>query len=139
MQNDTDKITYKLKRTPKRNKREKESDSSRESLEMELESFNNKNMTKKKTADGEEIKFFFNLPPEKSKKTKPAICTSKTMPRFSLNLPFNENNELNFKDILVNYINSPELKAKKNKFKEDKRRSVIYERPNVVLTLNGES
>ena len=48
-----------LKKNPKRNKKENDSNSSRESLEMEIRSYKqNKKISQKKTGEGEEIKFF---------------------------------------------------------------------------------
>ena len=72
MKNDTDRITYKMKKNRKNKRMDEDSDSSRESLEIELESYrNNKNMCRRKTQNGEQIKFFFNdLPSESPEKKK---------------------------------------------------------------------
>ena len=145
MKNDTDRITYKMKKNRKNKRMDEDSDSSRESLEIELESYrNNKNMCRRKTQNGEQIKFFFNdLPsesPEKKNTKSNPISSSKTNPPALLNLS-KKKIEFNFKDILLNYVNSPKYPTK-NQEKEnpqiERRDSIIYGDPETVLTLNGD-
>ena len=141
---DSDRKTFKLKKNPKRNKKENDSNSSRESLEMEIKSYKqNKKISQKKTGEGEEIKFFFNEPPQSPEKKYSKfkinpISSSRTFPKPNIKLSKGKN-DFNFKDILLNYVNSPERQAKTKKdVKEDKRSSVIYGNPETVLTLNGD-
>lgn len=144
MKNDTDRKTFKLK-NPKKREKGNESNSSRESLEMEIRSYkNNKKIQRKKTGEGEEIKFFFNEPTvdKKNKLSRfnnntPTISSNRTNPNPILNI--NTKNESNFKDILLHYVNSPENHTKKRiEEKVDKRNSVIYGNPMTILTLNGD-
>ena len=141
--NDSDRKTFKLKNYHKK-KKDKDSNSSRESLEMEIKSFeNNKKISQKKTGEGEEIKFFFNEPPITKKKIVSKfklspISSNKTNPHPTFNL-LNEKNESNFKDILLHYVKSPENQTKKKiDEKVDKRSSIIHGDPQTVLTLNGD-
>ena len=141
--NDSDRKTFKLKKNQKKEK-DKDSNSSRESLEMEIKSYKkDKNISEKKIGEGEEIKFFFNEPPTAKKnnvskfKLSP-ISSIKTSPHSTFNL-LNENNESNFKDILLHYVKSPKNQTKmKKEEKEDRRSSVIFGNPQTVLTLNGD-
>ena len=143
MKNDMDRITYKLKKNPKKKKKEKDSNSSRESLEMELKSFKaNEEISMKKTADGEEIKFFFNNPITENKKPKFKISPTSTMKinqKSTLNL-LKGQNEPNFKDILLNYVKSPECKTKKKEEEGpiERKSTIIHGNPETVLTLNGD-
>ena len=124
MKNDNDRKTFKLKNNKKVNKKEKDSNSSRESLEMEIKSHKNyPKISRKKTAEGEEIKFFFNeaLLPVKKKSSKykvPLISSVKSIPRPNLNLSKGKN-DFNFKDILLNYVNSPERHSKRKEEDEE--------------------
>ena len=140
---DSDRKTFKLKNYHKK-KKEKDSNSSRESLEMEIKSFkNNKKISQKKTGEGEEIKFFFNESPITKKKNVSKfklspISSNKTNPHPTFNL-LNEKNESNFKDILLHYVKSPENQTKKKIDEDvDRRSSIIHGDPQTVLTLNGD-
>jgi hypothetical protein len=140
---DSDRKTFKLKNYHKK-KKEKDSNSSRESLEIEIKSFkNNKKISQKKTGEGEEIKFFFNETPitKKSNVSKfklSPISSNKTNPHPTFNL-LNEKNESNFKDILLHYVKSPENQTKKKIDEDvDRRSSIIHGDPQTVLTLNGD-
>ena len=144
MNNDSDRKTFKLKKNPKRNKKENDSNSSRESLEMEIRSYKqNKKISQKKTGEGEEIKFFFNEPPQSPEKKNSKfkinhISSTRTFPKPNFKLSKGKD-DFNFKDILLNYVNSPERQTKTKKDeKVDKRSSVIYGNPETVLTLNGD-
>ena len=141
MKNDSDRITYKIKNFGRKKKKENNSNSSRESLEMELESYRKNNkLCRRKTQAGEEIKFFFNEPSEKKnqKINKSSISSCKTNPISRLNLP-KQKNEFNFKDILLHYVNSPKCPTKKKEDdKLERRTSIIYGDPETVLTLNGD-
>ena len=137
----SDTVTYKLKKKKKR--KENNSNNSKESLEMEINTLKkSKTISKKKAGEGEEIKFFFNEPPilkfKTSKFKAPSIQTKRTQ-KSNLNLS-TEKNEFNFKDFLLNYVNSPERQTKKNNGNEqiEKRSSVIYGNPEINLTLNGD-
>ena len=143
MKNDSDRKTFKMKNN--RKKKENNSNSSRESLEIEIRSHKNyPKISKKKTAEGEEIKFFFNDPPVKKKNSKFEIAplsSVKTVPRPNF-IVSKEKNEFNFRDILLNYVNSPECHTKRKdqekREKVERRKSIIYGDPITVLTLNGD-
>ena len=140
MKND-DRITYKLKNKPKK-KKENDSNNSRDSLEMELKSYKaNEKIKRKKTAAGEEIKFFFNDAITDNKLSKFSISpkpTIKINPRSTFNFS-KEQSQLNFKDILLNYVKSPKCKNKKKDDNRIERKStIIYGNPETVLTLNGD-
>ena len=136
-----DRITYRLKNSSK-NKKENNSNSSRESLEKEIESFRkNKTLSRTKTQKGEEIKFFFNEHLTENKNSNCKIsrlysCKTKPIQKFNKS---NKKNEFNFKDILLNYVNSPKYPTKKKEDdKNEKRNSIIYGDPETILTLNGD-
>ena len=140
MKND-DRITYKLKNKPKK-KKENDSNNSRDSLEMEIKSYKaNETIKRKKTAAGEEIKFFFNDAITDNKLSKFSISpkpTIKINPRATYNFS-KEQSQLNFKDILLNYVKSPKCKNKKKDDTPIERKStIIYGNPQTVLTLNGD-
>ena len=146
MKNDTDRITYKMKNNKNNSKKDEDSNSSRESIEMEIKSFTkNKKFSRRKTQEGEQIKFFFNdLPPEppekKNTKYSSFISSCKTNPPALLNYSKTKN-ESNFKDILLSYVNSPKRPANKNEKENaqiERRKSIIYGDPETVLTLNGD-
>ena len=133
-----DSVTYKVKKNKKKNKKENISNSSRDSIEKEICSYDSNIISKKASSKGEEIKFFFNPPSSKTidQKSK-SLFSCKTIRK--LKDEKEEKNECNFKDILINYMNSPQIKSRKlNEDKEDRRKSIIYEKPDVVLTLHGE-
>lgn len=145
MKNDTDRITYKLKNYNKKAQKDNDSNNSSDSIEMEIQSFNtNKKMIGKKTDTGEEIKFFFNSPITENKKENK---NNYSRPSFKINQAstFNfskRSKEFNFKDILLNYVQSPKCKIKKkdddDKNNFERRNSVIYGNPETILTLNGD-
>ena len=129
-----DTITYKLKK--KKKKKENDSNNSKESLEKEISSIKkSKTISHKKIGEGEEIKFFFNESPKKSKFNSPPLQTKRTH-----DLEINKKDEFNFKDFLLNYVNSPERQTKKKNDNEqiERRSSVIYGNPETNLTLNGD-
>ena len=132
--NNNDSVTYKMKKYKKKNK-DNISNSSRDSIEKEIRSYDSNVISKKGTSKGEEIKFFFNQTPSQTieQKTKSkSLFSSRTIRK-------SKEKDCNFKDILINYINSPQARSKKlNEDKEDRRKSIIYEKPDVVLTLNGD-
>ena len=98
MINDSDRKTFKLNKNPKRNKKDNDSNSSRESLEMEIRSYKqNKKISQKKTGEGEEIKFFFNdLPMSKR------LATASNKNKLSYLNSQREKDEFDFKEILLN-------------------------------------
>ena len=133
-----DSVTYKMKKK-KNNGKENISNSSRDSLEKEILSYGSNIISKTGSSKGEEIKFNFNPPSSQTmdKKSK-SLFSCKTI-RKSKENEKDEKNVCNFKDILINYMNSPQIKSKKlNEDKEDRRKSIIYEKPDMVLTLHGE-
>ena len=133
--NNNDSVTYKMKKYKKKNKKENTSNSSRDSIEKEIRSYDSNVISKKGSSKGEEIKFFFNQTPSQTieQKTKSkSLFSSRTIRK-------SKEKDCNFKDILINYINSPQARSRKlNEDKEDRRKSIIYEKPDVVLTLNGD-
>ena len=118
MKND-DRITYKLKKKPKQ-KKENDSNNSRDSLEMEIKSYKtNEKISRKKTAAGEEIKFFFNDTITDNKESKFNISPKPSI-KINSKSTFNytkEHCQLNFKEILLNYVKSPKCRNKKKKMK----------------------
>ena len=133
--NNNDSVTYKMKKYKKKKNKENLSNSSRDSIEKEIRSYDSSIISKKGSSKGEEIKFFFNQTPSQTieQKTKSkSLFSSRTIRK-------SKEKDCNFKDILINYINSPQARSKKlNEDKEDRRKSIIYEKPDVVLTLNGD-
>ena len=128
------------KNVKEKNRKENTSNSSRDSIEKEIRSYESSVISKQGTARGEEIKFFFNPPSSQTldQKSK-SLFSSKTIRKSNEKEPKEEKNECNFKDILINYINSPQIRSRRlNEDKEDRRKSIIYEKPNIVLTLNGD-
>ena len=137
-----DSVTYKMKKKKKNNRKDNISNSSRDSLEKEILSYGSNIISKAGSSKGEEIKFNFNLPfSQATDKKSKSLFSSNTIRKSKLNEneEKDEKNVCNFKDILINYMNSPQVKSKKlNEDKEDRRKSIIYEKPDVVLTLNGD-
>ena len=135
MKDESDKQTFKLKKNPKKKKKEKDSNSSRDSLELTIESYKNNNkITQKETEEGEKIKFFFNeLPTNKINR----FATASNRKFQKLNLQ-KEKEEFDFREILLNYVNQTG-RTNENKSHKKERNSVIYTKPNAVLTLNGDS
>ena len=61
MEKEYDKQTFKLKKNPRKRNKDKESNSSRDSLELTIQSYKDSNqISQKVTEKGEKIKFFFN-------------------------------------------------------------------------------
>ena len=129
MEDDKDKITCKIERN---NNMDNNSNSSRESLENRLLSYTQPQENTDEQGGGEKIKFFFNIPAESK-------IQKKEKKNYELNLPFNKNNS-NFKEILLNYINSNKHMPKpENDSQHEGRNSrIIYKKPNSILTLNGD-
>ena len=135
MKDEPDKQAFKFKKKQKKRKKEKESNSSRDSLELTIESYKNNNkITQKETEEGEKIKFFFNeLPTNKINR----FATASNRKFQKLNLQ-KEKEEFDFREILLNYVNQTG-RTNENKSHKKERNSVIYTKPNAVLTLNGDS
>ena len=137
MKDESDKQTFKLKKNPKKRKKEKDSNSSRDSLELTIESYKNNNkITQKETEEGEKIKFFFNELPT-NKNNRFATASNKKFQKLNINLQ-KEKEEFDFREILLNYVNQTG-RTNENKSHKKERNSVIYTKPNAVLTLNGDS
>ena len=137
MKDESDKQTFKLKKNPKKKKKEKDSNSSRDSLELTIESYKNNNkITQKETEEGEKIKFFFNELPT-NKNNRFATASNKKFQKLNINLQ-KEKEEFDFREILLNYVNQTG-RTNENKSHKKERNSVIYTKPNAVLTLNGDS
>ena len=135
MKDESDKQTFKLKKNPKKKKKEKDSNSSRDSLELTIESYKNNNkITQKETEEGEKIKFFFNELPT-NKINRYATASNRKFQKLNLQ---KEKEEFDFREILLNYVNQTG-RTNENKTHKKKRNSVIYTKPNAVLTLNGDS
>ena len=135
MKDEPDKQAFKFKKKQKKRKKEKDSNSSRDSLELTIESYKNNNkITQKETEEGEKIKFFFNeLPTNKINR----FVTASNRKFQKLNLQ-KEKEEFDFREILLNYVNQTG-RTNENKSHKKERNSVIYTKPNAVLTLNGDS
>ena len=131
MKNKSDKETFKLKKNPKRKKKEKDSNSSRDSLELTIKSYQeNSKINQENMESGESIKFFFNEFP--INKNKSSTATSNK--RYQNNIK-KEKEEFDFKELLLNYVNQTG-RANDKKSKHDERGSIMK---NEVLTLNGEN
>lgn len=135
MKDEPDKQAFKFKKKQKKRKKEKESNSSRDSLELTIESYKNNNkITQKETEEGEKIKFFFNeLPTNKINR----FATASNRKFQKLNLQ-KEKEEFDFREILLNYVNQTG-RTNENKSHKKERNSIIYTKPNAVLTLNGDN
>ena len=135
MNNEADKQTFKLKKKRKKRNKEKESNSSRDSLELTIKTFQNNNkIIEKETEEGEKIKFFFNELPS----TKKNINLISDRKQQKLNIKSQkEKEEVDFREILLNYVNQTG-RTNENKSHKKERNSVIYTKPNTVLTLNGD-
>ena len=133
MKEEPDKQVFKIKKR----KKEKESNSSRDSLELTMQSFkNNNNITQKDTQEGENIKFFFNEFPN-NKNNRFATASNRKYQKLNLNFQ-KEKEEFDFREILLNYVNQTG-RTNENKSHKKEKNSVIYTKPNAVLTLNGDS
>ena len=137
MKDEPDKQVFKFKKDSKKRKEEKESNSSRDSLELTIRSYKNNNkITQKETEEGEKIKFFFNELPT-NKNNRFATASNKKFQKANINFQ-KEREEFDFREILLNYVNQTG-RTNENKSHKKERDSVIYTKPNVVLTLNGDS
>ena len=137
MKDEPDKQVFKFKKDSKKRKEEKESNSSRDSLELTIRSYKNNNkITQKETEEGEKIKFFFNELPT-NKNNRFATASNKKFQKANINFQ-KEREEFDFREILLNYVNQTG-RTNENKSHKKERNSVIYTKPNVVLTLNGDS
>ena len=135
MKDEPDKQTFKFKKKQKKRKKEKDSNSSRDSLELTIESYKNNNkITQKETEEGEKIKFFFNELPS-NKNNRFATASNRKFQKLNLQ---KEKEEFDFREILINYVNQTG-RTNENKSHKKERNSVIYTKPNAVLTLNGDS
>ena len=135
MKDEPDKQAFKFKKKQKKRKKEKESNSSRDSLELTIESYKNNNkITQKETEEGEKIKFFFNELPT-NKINRYATASNRKFQKLNLQ---KEKEEFDFREILLNYVNQTG-RTNENKSHKKERNSVIYTKPNAVLTLNGDS
>jgi len=135
MKDEPDKQAFKFKKKQKKRKKEKDSNSSRDSLELTIESYKNNNkITQKETEEGEKIKFFFNELPT-NKINRYATASNRKFQKLNLQ---KEKEEFDFREILLNYVNQTG-RTNENKSHKKERNSVIYTKPNAVLTLNGDS
>ena len=126
MKNKSDKQTFKLKKNPKKRKKEKDSNSSRDSLELTIKTYQENNkINQKDIGNGENIKFLFNeFPVNKNK--------------ISNNKNKKEKEEFDFRELLLNYVNQTG-RTKEKKSSKNEIGSIIYTKKNEVLTLNGEN
>ena len=128
MKNASDKQTFKLKKRLK--KKDKDSNSSKDSLELEMKSYRQNKKSQKKTAEGEEIKFFFN--------DLPIYKKASTLSNRRLNLNISKKKgEFDFKEILINYVNQTGRTNDQKSIKKEKD-SIIFSKSKEILTLNGE-
>ena len=133
MKKESDKQTIKKK---KKGKKDKESNSSRDSLELTIKSLQESNkMNENKTGDGEKIKFFFNeFPSNKVKRFQTA--SHKRLQNINIH---KEKEEFDFKEILLNYVNRTGRTTNEKRTEKNERGSVIYTKPNEVLTLKSDN
>ena len=136
MEKEYDKQTFKLKKNPRKRNKDKESNSSRDSLELTIQSYKNNNqISQKVTEKGENIKFFFN-DISTNKNNRFATASNRKSPKININQQ-KEKEEYDFREILLNYVNQTGRTENKSHAKE--KNSVIFSKPNEILTLNGES
>ena len=136
MEKEYDKQTFKLKKNPRKRNKDKESNSSRDSLELTIQSYKDSNqISQKVTEKGEKIKFFFN-DISTTKNSRFATASNRKSPKINLNLQ-KEKEEFDFREILLNYVNQTGRTENKSHAKE--RNSVIFSKPNEIITLNGDS
>ena len=136
MEKEYDKQTFKFKKKPKKRNKDKESNSSRESLELTIQSYKNNNqISQKVTEKGENIKFFFN-DISTNKNNRFATASNRKSSKININQQ-KEKEEFDFREILLNYVNQTGRTENKSHAKE--KNSVIFSKPNEILTLNGES
>ena len=139
MKNDEpDKQVFKLKKNPKRKKNEKDSNSSKDSLELTIQSLQDNNkMPDKETGEGEKVKFFFNELP-KNNANRFATTSNRKYQKLNINLQ-KEKEELDFREILLNYVNQTGRTNENKSIRKEERDSIIYTKPNGILTLNGDN
>ena len=89
----------------------------------------------KKTEKGENIKFFFN-DISTNKNNRFATASNRKSSKININQQ-KEKEEFDFREILLNYVNQTGRTENKSHAKE--KNSVIFSKPNEILTLNGES
>ena len=133
MKNKSDKQTFKLKKNPKKRKKDNDSNNSRDSLELTIKSYQeNSKINHKDMGTGENIKFLFNeFPVNKTK------ISNNKFPKLNPN-GHKEKEEFDFRELLLNYVNQTgRTNEKKSKYNDIG--SVIYTKKNEVLTLNGEN
>jgi hypothetical protein len=137
MKNISDKETIKYKKNKKKRKKEKDSNSSKDSLELTIKTYQENNkISQKKMGEGEKIKFFFNEFPINNK-TKCATASNRKFQKLNINFR-KEREEFDFREILLNYVNQTG-RTNEKKLNKKERNSVIYTKPNAILTLNGDS
>ena len=132
MKNKSDKETFKLRKNNKKRKKEKDSNSSRDSLELTIKSYQeNSKINHKDIGNGENIKFLFNeFPVNKNKTNKNQKLNSNEKEK--------EKEEFDFSKLLLNYVNQTG-RTKEKKSNKNEMGSIIYTKKNEVLTLNGEN
>ena len=133
MKNKSDKQTFKLKKNPKKRKKDNDSNNSRDSLELTIKSYQeNSKINHKDMGTGENIKFLFNeFPVNKTK------ISNNKFPKLNPN-GHKGKEEFDFRELLLNYVNQTgRTNEKKSKYNDIG--SVIYTKKNEVLTLNGEN
>ena len=133
MKNKSDKQTFKLKKNPKKRKKDNDSNNSRDSLELTIKSYQeNSKINHNDMATGENIKFLFNeFPVNKTKHS------NNKFPKLASN-GHKEKEEFDFRELLLNYVNQTG-RTNEKKSKTNDIGSVIYTKKNEVLTLNGEN
>jgi len=132
MKNKSDKETFKFRKNNKKRRKEKDSNSSRDSLELTIKSYQeNSKINHKDIGNGENIKFLFNeFPVNKNKTNKNQILNSNEKEK--------EKEEFDFSKLLLNYVNQTG-RTKEKKSNKNEMGSIIYTKKNEVLTLNGEN
>ena len=132
MKNKSDKETFKFRKNNKKRKKEKDSNSSRDSLELTIKSYQeNSKINHKDMGNGENIKFLFNeFPVNKNKTNKNQKLNSNEKEK--------EKEEFDFSKLLLNYVNQTG-RTKEKKSNKNEMGSIIYTKKNEVLTLNGEN
>ena len=130
MKNKSDKETFKFRKNNKKRKKEKDSNSSRDSLELTIKSYQeNSKINHKDIGNGENIKFLFNEFP---------VNKNKTNKNQKLNSNEKEKEEFDFSKLLLNYVNQTG-RTREKKSNKNEMGSIIYTKKNEVLTLNGEN
>ena len=132
MKNKSDKETFKFRKNNKKRRKEKDSNSSRDSLELTIKSYQeNSKINHKDIGNGENIKFLFNVFPVNKNKTN-------KNQKLNSNEKEKEKEEFDFSKLLLNYVNQTG-RTKEKKSNKNEMGSIIYTKKNEVLTLNGEN